>query len=113
VGGKQRALRSIGRAIVRGQLRALEVALCARKDAAKQAAIDPLGVEEINKGAAHTGVGKDGPARVEDDGWHAGRQLGVELALDDASVRYGGKVVAFNPAPRFVLGAHVNLTSLE
>src|SRR5262249_58827397 len=105
-------VRSIGRAIVRGQLRALEVALCARKDAAKQAAIDPLGVEEINKGAAHTGVGKDGPARVEDEGWHAGRQLGVELALDDASVRYGGEGVALNPAPRVVPRGPVNLTTL-
>ena len=53
------------------------------------------------------------PARIEDERRHARGQARVELALDDAPVGHGGKVVALDPAARIVLGPHVDLAGLE
>ena len=55
-GGEQRALARVGRPAVRGELRALEEALRALVDAVEQVAVDPLGVEQQDEGAAHARV---------------------------------------------------------
>src|SRR5262249_50882921 len=60
IGGKQCSFPGVCGPAMRGELRALEVALRARIDAVKQAAIDPFGVEEMDEGAAHARVGENG-----------------------------------------------------
>ena len=98
---------------MRGEIRALEEALGALVGAVEQAAVDPFGVEQEDERAAHPGILEHGPARVEDESGHAGRQARRELAFDDAAVLGGREAIALDPAGGVVLGPHVDLAGLE
>src|ERR1700758_1942498 len=99
--------------MISGQLAVVEEAGAALVQIVEKAAIDPLEVEQQRERLAHPDVGKDSPARVEDEVGSEFRQSAAKRFFDHAAVAGGGKIVAGAPTRRIALRAHVVKPRLE
>src|SRR5690625_1031498 len=83
--------------------RVVKIALDPLVTAAKQATIDPLPIKGQRQSLPYIAFGKDWFARIEDEAFHAGRALMLDLQhLQRAALE--GLRIGFDPAHRIIFG---------
>ena len=95
------------------EIATVEIARGALIEVEEIGVVEPFEIEQLQDRLAHTDIGKNRPARVEDQALHAFRQSVGQVFLDDAAFAQRRKFVSGLPAAGIGFDAQIVETFLE